>query len=135
MYLARSSPTVLTWFMDASSIGLQRPHSGTPRPPGASTPSQPLRAAESQGPDQPNEAPPQGEIRLAPATVHADPLPIHGLQFRLDREDKHLNVGQGVPAVAAAGPGNASGRRRRSISGVQGIGARHGPNMVSLAPV
>src|SRR5215213_2411569 len=42
MYLARSSPTVLTWFMDASSSGLQRPHSGTPRPPGASTPSQPL---------------------------------------------------------------------------------------------
>src|SRR3954454_12215193 len=44
MYLARSSPTVLTWFMDASLSGLQRPHSGTPRPPGASTPSQPLTA-------------------------------------------------------------------------------------------
>src|SRR4051794_17774348 len=28
---------------DASSSGLQRPHSGTPRPPGASTPSQPQR--------------------------------------------------------------------------------------------
>src|SRR3954470_10574637 len=41
MYLARSSPTVLTWFMDASARGLQRPHSGTPRPPGASTPSGP----------------------------------------------------------------------------------------------
>src|SRR5215210_7833663 len=41
MYLARSSPTVLTWFMDASLSGLQRPHSGTPRPPGASTPSRP----------------------------------------------------------------------------------------------
>src|SRR3954466_2486125 len=41
MCLARSSPTVLTWFMDASSSGLQRPHSGTPRPPGASTPSGP----------------------------------------------------------------------------------------------
>src|SRR3954466_9694588 len=38
MSLARSSPTVLTWFMDASARGLQRPHSGTPRPPGASTP-------------------------------------------------------------------------------------------------
>src|SRR3954468_16104869 len=37
MYLARSSPTVLTGFMDASSSGLQRPHSGTQRPPGAST--------------------------------------------------------------------------------------------------
>src|SRR5215204_5065164 len=45
MYLARSSPTVLTWFMDASSSGLQRPHSGTPRPPGASTPSRRGRAA------------------------------------------------------------------------------------------
>src|SRR3954447_4811161 len=43
MYLARSSPTVLTWFMDASVRGLQRPHSGTPRPPGASTPSGPTR--------------------------------------------------------------------------------------------
>src|SRR3954467_4650586 len=42
MYLARSSPTVLTWFMDASLSGLQRPHSGTPRPPGASTPSRPI---------------------------------------------------------------------------------------------
>src|SRR3954463_11904628 len=42
MYLARSSPTVLTWFMDASVRGLQRPHSGTPRPPGASTPSGPV---------------------------------------------------------------------------------------------
>src|SRR4051794_41583284 len=41
MDLARSSPTVLTWFMDASARGLQRPHSGTPRPPGASTPSGP----------------------------------------------------------------------------------------------
>src|SRR3954451_16099179 len=45
MYLARSSPTVLTWFMDASLSGLQRPHSGTPRPPGASTPSQPRSRA------------------------------------------------------------------------------------------
>src|SRR3954454_19252089 len=41
MYLARSSPTVLTWFMDASLSDLQHPHSGTPRPPGASTPSRP----------------------------------------------------------------------------------------------
>src|SRR3954466_7389895 len=41
MYLARSSPTVLTWFMDASLSDLQHPHSGTPRPPGASKPSDP----------------------------------------------------------------------------------------------
>src|SRR3954449_2671919 len=48
MYLARSSPTVLTWFMDASLSGLQRPHSGTPRPPGASTPSRLQREAIEQ---------------------------------------------------------------------------------------
>src|SRR5215218_789131 len=48
MYLARSSPTVLTWFMDASSSGPQRPHSGTPRPPGASTPSQPYEFLEAE---------------------------------------------------------------------------------------
>src|SRR3954463_6937620 len=42
MYLARSSPTVLTWFMDASLSDLQHPHSGTPRPPGAFTPSRPV---------------------------------------------------------------------------------------------
>src|SRR5215208_6349646 len=41
MCLARSSPTVLTWFTDASWSGLQHPHSGTPRPSGASTPSGP----------------------------------------------------------------------------------------------
>src|SRR3954452_5060926 len=57
MYLARSSPTVLTWFMDASSSGLQRPHSGTPRPPGVSTPSQPhtievLRRLRAEAPDR-----------------------------------------------------------------------------------
>src|SRR5215218_3999139 len=34
MYLARSRPTVLTWFMDASWSDLQHPHSGTLRPPG-----------------------------------------------------------------------------------------------------
>src|SRR4051812_10901309 len=49
MYLARSSPTVLTWFMDASLSGLQRPHSGTPRPPGASTPSRPRQYTGSAG--------------------------------------------------------------------------------------
>src|SRR5215203_3831712 len=114
-----------------------RPRHLTPNGAGVSAPTpliratQPLQAAESQGPDQPDEAPPQGEIRLAPATVHADPLPIHGLQFGLDRKDEHLDVGQGIPAVAAAGPGNASGRRRRQISGAQGAGAKHRPDMVS----
>src|SRR3954470_15193647 len=34
MYLARSRPTVLTWFMDASWSGVQHLHSGTPRPLG-----------------------------------------------------------------------------------------------------
>src|SRR4051812_18925091 len=41
----------------------------------------PLHASEGQYPDQPNEAPPQGKIRLASAAMHADPLAIHGLQF------------------------------------------------------
>src|SRR4051812_9141293 len=34
MCLARSRPTVLTWFMDASWSGLQHPQFGTPRPSG-----------------------------------------------------------------------------------------------------
>ena len=38
----------------------------------------------------------------------ADPLAVHSLKLRLDREDEHLNVGQGVPAIAAAGAGNAT---------------------------
>ena len=37
MCLARSSPTVLTWFTDASASDLQHHHSGTLRPSGAST--------------------------------------------------------------------------------------------------
>src|SRR3712207_4383906 len=41
MCLARSSPTVLTWFTDASSSGLQHRHSGTLMLSGASTPSKP----------------------------------------------------------------------------------------------
>ena len=69
----------------------------------------PLHAAKGQGPDQPDEAPPQCQVRLAAAAVHADPLALHGLQLGLDREDKHLEVGQGVPAVAAAGAGNTTG--------------------------
>jgi hypothetical protein len=64
---------------------------------------------EGQHPDQPNEAPPQGKIRLAPAAMHADPLVVHGLQFGLDRKDEHLDSGQDVPAVTAAGAGNGSG--------------------------
>ena len=34
-------------------------------------------------------------------------LTVHGLQLGLDREDEDLDVRQGVPAVAAAGAGNA----------------------------
>src|SRR3954454_683352 len=44
MCLARSSPTVLTWFMDASWSDLQHHHSGRLLPSGASTPSGPRRA-------------------------------------------------------------------------------------------
>src|SRR4051794_22752125 len=108
----------------AGEDAVQRTERNTGEPAGGA----PLQAAKGQGPDQPDEAPPQGEIRLAAATVHADPLPIHRLQFGLNREDKHLDVGQSVPAVAAAGPGNGWGGRRRPISGDQGAGARHRPN-------
>src|SRR4051794_5153842 len=115
----------------AGEDAVQRTERNTGEPAGGA----PLQAAKGQGPDQPDEAPPQGEIRLAAATVHADPLPIHGLQFGLNCEDKHLDVGQSVPAVAAAGPGNGWRGRRRQISGDQGASARHRPNMVSLPPV
>src|SRR3954467_6943502 len=53
----------------------------------------PLHAPEGQHPNQPDHAPPQGEVWLAPAAVYADPLLVHGLQLRLDREDEHLNIG------------------------------------------
>src|SRR5215210_1328100 len=99
MYLARSSPTVLTWFMDASASGLQRPHSGTPRPPGASTPSGPggalylaqeaCRVSEAE-PDRPRSA------RGRPDRAHL----VHG----------------GVvlrPRLAAAVPGEAQQGRGR----------------------
>jgi hypothetical protein len=62
--------------------------------------------------------------------MHADPLAIHGLQFGLDREDEHLNIGQYVPAVTAAAAGDRPGGRPRQISGAQDVGVRHRPNMV-----
>jgi len=65
--------------------------------------------------------------------MHADPLALHRLQFGLDREDEHLNVGQGVPAVAAAGTRNETSGRWRQIDGVQVAGTRHWPDMVSLS--
>jgi hypothetical protein len=37
--------------------------------------------------------------------MHANPLAVHGLQFGLDRKDEHLDIGQDVPAVTAAGAG------------------------------
>ena len=78
---------------------------------GEQTGNAPLHAAKGQHPDQPNEAPPQGKVRLAPTAMHADPLAIHGLQFGLDREDEHLDIGQDVPAVTAAGAGHGAGGR------------------------
>jgi hypothetical protein len=99
---------------------------------GEPTGNAPLHAAEGQHPDQPDQAPPQAEVRLAAATVHADPLAVHGLELRLDGEDEHLDIGQGVPAVTAAGVGHATSRRRRQISLAQDAGARHRPNMVRL---
>src|SRR5215212_7563567 len=59
MYLARSSPTVLTWFMDASWSDLQHHHSGMQLPSGASTPSGPPQLVRSmvatiRGSEQPD---------------------------------------------------------------------------------
>jgi len=93
----------------------------------------PPHAAEGQHPDQPDQAPPQARVRLAAAAVHADPLAVHGLQFGLDGEDEHLHIGQDVPAVAAAGVGNATGGRRRQINGAQDASAGHRPDMVGWA--
>src|SRR3954465_9101224 len=90
MYLARSRPTVLTWFMDASLSGLQRPHSGTPRPPGASTPSE-LRPSHSltgvsrnrtQGPQRRREPDRHSALQSScpltrpPITPSVLPLPV-----------------------------------------------------------
>jgi hypothetical protein len=54
--------------------------------------------------------------------MHADPLPIHGLQFRLDREDEYLDVGQRVPAVTTTGLGEAPGGRWWQIGAALGAG-------------
>jgi hypothetical protein len=62
--------------------------------------------------------------------MHADPLAVHGLQFRLDREDEDFDVGQGVLAVATAGSGHTANRRQVGIAAK--AGARHRPNMVGL---
>ena len=88
--------------------------------------------AEGQHPDQPDEAPPQGQVRLAPTAVHADPRAVHGLQLGLYRDDEHFNVGQGVPAVATVRTRNETGRRWQKSSGVRGSRAGHWPNMVKL---
>src|SRR3954451_21679509 len=91
MDLARSSPTVLTWFMDASSSGLQRPHSGTPRPPGASTPSGP---------------------RLAPGAAFLPTQPSL-VQTAPDRE--RADLGQPIRSVAQGSLQQAQGPRRRAV--------------------
>ena len=52
-----------------------------------------LQVAEGQRSDQSDQAPSQHAVRLAAAAVHANPLAVHGLQFRLDREDEDLDVG------------------------------------------
>ncbi len=75
----------------------------------------PLQAAEGQRPNQPDQTSPQSQVRLAAAAMHADPLAVHGLQFRLYREDEDFDVGQGIPAVATAGSGNMAGPRQRQI--------------------
>lgn len=50
---------------------------------------------------------------------------IHGLEFGLDREgDDDPVVGQGVPAVAPAGWGNAPGGWQSRIGGVRAGASR-----------
>ncbi len=92
----------------------------------------PLQTAEGQGPNQPDQAPAQGEIRFAPTAVHANSLAFQGLQLGLNGEDENPDVGQGIPAIAAAGPGNAAGRRCGWIGGARSVEARHQPDRVSL---
>jgi hypothetical protein len=71
------------------------------------------------------------EIRLTSTAMHANPLAVHRLQFGLDRKDKHLDVGQDVPAVTAVGAGNATGRSGMTISGIGMAGTGHRSKMVS----
>ena len=99
----------------------------------------PLHAAEGQGPDQPDQAPPQREIRLVAAAVHADPLALYDLQLGLDREDEHLKVGQGVPAVAVAAAVECGRRRaqadRRCWECWCKASAQHGEREPRLRPI
>ena len=74
-----------------------------------------LQVAEGQRSDQSDQAPSQHAVRLAAAAVHANPLAVHGLQFRLDREDEDLDVGKDIPTVAAVGSGNTAIGRRRPV--------------------
>ena len=53
---------------------------------------------------------------VSPAAMHADPLAVHGLQFRLDCEDEHFDVGQRVPTVTTVGWGT-----RRSEGGGRSV--------------
>jgi hypothetical protein len=48
--------------------------------------------------------------------MRAGPFPVYGLQLSLHGEDKHFDVGQGVPAVTTAGTGDRSGRRGRRLA-------------------
>src|SRR3954465_15747661 len=115
----------------AGEGAVQRGERNTRQPAGDA----PLHAAKGERPDQPDEASPQAQVRFAAATVHTDPLALHGLQLRFDREDEDLDVSQGVPAVTSAEAGKVSGRRRRQIRRARGTGAGHWPNMVSPAPL
>src|SRR5689334_2169721 len=122
--LAQSAPQAKPG--PTGEAGVQRGEGNAREPAGDA----PLHAAEGQHPDHPDQPPTQAQVRLAPAAVHADPLPIHSLEFGLDREDEHLHIGQDVPAITAVGPGNTADRRWRQITGAQHTGVRHRPDMV-----
>jgi hypothetical protein len=80
------------------------------------TPGGKARGKRSLGALPPAQPAPQAEIRLAPTAVQAGPLAAHRLQFILGGKDENLDVGEDVPAVTAAGVGNATSRRWRQIN-------------------
>src|SRR3982750_1146502 len=137
MYLARSSPTVLTWFMDASLSGLQRPHSGTPRPPGASTPSRPLPAPARaplglprlarlvRKPDRQAAAPAQALVVLAPVRDLALLLRdvVASVLVQLEGQGGHPGSDGGPPCYLDRAPGATRGIPATTCPRPESLGA------------
>ena len=95
-----------------------------------------LQAAEGQRSDQPDQASPQGQVRLAAAAVYAHPFAVHGLQLGFDREDENLDVGQCVPAVTTAGRGTCETEAvRHCCIGWCGTSAQYGEVRTAHCPM